>query len=70
MTRGEWQTITPPERARTYFWNDREAARYEDVTRVKVSESGNHYIETQSGERAIIAPGWRRIELDIDAWTF
>lgn len=67
MAKGEWITVN--ERSRTYHWSGA-SYRYSDVTRVKVSESGTHYIETADGVHAIIAPGWQRIELDIDAWTF
>jgi hypothetical protein len=70
MAKGEWQTLNPPERARTYHYAGGESRRFENVTRVKVSESGNHYLETAQGEKAIIAPQWRAIDLDVDAWTF
>lgn len=68
-TKGEWQTISPPERSRTYVWAGGDRATYSNVSRVKVTESGNHYLDAD-GVKAIIAPGWQRIELDIDGWTF
>ena len=68
MAKGEWQDIIPAERKRTYVYAD-STLDYVNVTRVKVSESGNHYIDAD-GVKAIVAPGWRAIELDMDAWTF
>jgi hypothetical protein len=70
MPKGEWHDISPAERVRIYTYAGGELLRYESVTRVKVSESGTHYLETASGQKAIVAPGWRSVELDMDAWTF
>lgn len=69
MTKGEWQDLNPAERSRTYHYADGATLSYKNVTRVKVSESGNHYIEAD-GVKAIVAPGWRAVELDVDTWTF
>ncbi len=68
-TKGEWQTIEPAERTRTYHYGNGETIQYRNVSRVKVSESGNHYLEAE-GVKAIVAPGWRAVELDMDTWTF
>lgn len=70
MARNEWQTLNPPERARTYHYANGDSRRFENVTRIKVSESGNHYLETEAGAKSIVALGWREIELDVEAWTF
>lgn len=81
MAKGEWHDINPPERSRTYVWLRHgvgghfgayaEMTRtFVNVTRVKVSESGTHYVETQDGKKAIVAPGWAYIDLDVDEWTF
>lgn len=69
MAKGEWETLNPPERSRTYQYPNGESLTYKNVTRVKVSESGNHYLDAD-GVKAIVAPGWRAVELDMDAWTF
>lgn len=69
MKKGEWQDFTPPERSRVYYWPNGEAEKYRDVSRIKVGESGNHYLSHAEG-KTIVAPGWLRIELDIDEWTF
>lgn len=69
MAKGEWIEVN--ERTRTYIWakGSRSWVRYTNVRRIKVSESGNHYLECDQGH-IIVAPGWSRIELDIDGWTF
>ena len=67
--KGEWQTLVAPERTRTYVYANGERLEYRNVTRVKVSESGNHYLDAD-GVKAIVAPGWRVVELDMDSWTF
>jgi hypothetical protein len=69
MAKGEWETLNPPERMRMYWYPNGEKIEFRDVSRVKVSESGNHYIES-AGVKGIVAPGWRAITLDVDAWTF
>lgn len=84
MAKGEWQDLTPPERSRTYVYANGETVRYTNVKRIKVSESGNHYLEADDavltsngvdglvldGHHAIVAPAWRQIVLNIDGWTF
>lgn len=67
--KGEWQVLNPAERKRTYVYPNGERLEYANVTRVKVSESGNHYLDAD-GVKAIVAPGWRAVELDMDDWTF
>lgn len=39
---------------------------------IRVSESGNHYIQDEAGNLIIAAPGWLWIEIDDNAkgWTF
>lgn len=69
MAKGEWNDLNPAERSRTYTYAGGEVLRYENVSRVKVSESGTHYLE-HAGGKAIVAPGWRSVELDMDGWTF
>lgn len=71
MPKGEWIELNAPERSRTYVYAGGETLVYKNVRRVKVTESGNHYIEADGvNGHAIVAPGWRAIELDMDAWTF
>lgn len=40
--------------------------------RVKISDSGNHRIQTEDGQLHIIAPGWIAIHIDDNGkgWTF
>lgn len=70
MAKGEWQDLNPAEKGRTYNYAGDEKLQYTDVTRIKVSESGTHYLETASGQKVIVAPGWRSVDLDMEAWTF
>lgn len=68
--RGEWIKLDPPERKRVYHYSKDENIQFIGVTRIMISASGNHYIETAGGSHNIVAPGWRAIMLDIDEWTF
>lgn len=72
MPKGEWVELNPPERERRYIYAGVSSELvYKNVRRIKVSESGNHYIEADGvNGHAIVAPGWRAIELDVDSWTF
>jgi hypothetical protein len=63
VAKGEWQVLDLAERSRVYVYPNGEKLEYANVTRVKVSESGNHYLEA-SGKKAIVAPGWQEAE-----WT-
>jgi hypothetical protein len=69
VKRGEWIELNPPEKKRTYLYPNKEKIEYKGVTKLKVSSSGNHYIETAGGVKAIVAPGWRAILLEMDKWT-
>lgn len=69
LKRGEWVKLDPPERKRVYHYTQNENIQFNGVTRLKVTASGNHYIETAGGGHAIVAPGWRAIILDITDWT-
>lgn len=65
----EWRDINPPEEVRSYLYPGGESINLHNVTRVKISRSGNHYVESDNGKH-IIAPGWRAIVLKMDKWTF
>lgn len=69
VKRGEWVTFDPPEKKRVYIYPNKEKLEYKDVTKLKVSSSGNHYLETAGGAHVIVAPGWRAIHLEIGKWT-
>ncbi len=70
MAAHDWVTFDPPEALRAYHYSSDDVLSIPNVTRMKISESGNHYVETQDGHKFIVAPGWRYIHLVIDKWTF
>lgn len=61
--------LKPPEHKRTYHYADGFTLTFYNVTMVEVTKSGFHKIESDDG-KFIVAPGWRWIALDVDAWTF
>jgi len=69
-----WTVIDPPERKRTYVFatsgSELVYLEFEDVTRIEVRESGTHRIETKSGRKAFVRPGWIALEISVDEWTF
>lgn len=65
-----WTVLDKPERRRTYHFPGGLTATFEDVVKVEVRESGKHRIETASGRKAFIAPGWLWMEIETDEWTF
>lgn len=68
-TIGEWVTLTHPERVRQYYKNGEMIAAFYNVTRVKISASGNHYID--GDWKGILRPdSWDVIYIDTDEWTF
>ena len=50
-----------------YFEGDQDLAIRSPV-RLKVSEGGYHYLETSSGKKVIVSPGWMGIELQDGDW--
>lgn len=58
------------ERKRTYHYADGSVEGFADVTAVGVTKSGFHKLETIDSNKYIVAPGWRYISLDMDAWSF
>lgn len=51
------------ERVRIYHYVDGSEIRFQEVDEVRVSESGHHYLTYDGGCSAIVAPGWRWIDL-------
>lgn len=62
--------LNAPCRKRTYCYSDGMRATFHNVTVVDVSKSGYHMLDYGANEKAIVAPGWRWIELDMDEWSF
>lgn len=81
MAIGEWQELNPPEKYRYYIKNGSVVLEFQNVKRIKVSQSGNHYLEFEPDEmvqgtdvmvsKAIVHPdAWDTILLDVESWTF
>jgi hypothetical protein len=68
MIKDMWLDINPPEKKRTYMYADGTELSIAGVCRLRVSQSGTHYINTPDG-KYIVPKGWRAIRLDIDSWT-
>ena len=65
----KWTELNPPEKKRTYHFPGGESVTFEDVVRIEVRDSGKHRIETASGRKAFVCPGWMWMELDMPEWT-
>lgn len=64
--------IITGERSRTYdYIQDGEtySCNVNNVVRLRVSESGTHYLDTAKGYKHIMAPGWKTIFIDADNWS-
>lgn len=58
------------EKSRTYIYPDGQEIKLQNIVAVRVSESGNHRLNTADGMKHIIVPGWRHLLLDVEQWTF
>lgn len=75
----EMTEFNPPERLRTYWFpllsqgdvelNCLLPVDLENVTHLKVSDSGTHRLKTKDGRLHIIPTGWLHISIDADDWT-
>lgn len=70
MATPKFVDLEPVERWREYTFPGGEVVRVEDVSKVAVSESGTHRLETVSGRKHIVPSGWIHIEIDVETWTF
>ncbi len=61
--------VTNGERTREYLF-PLGAVKVANVKRVCVRPSGSHRLETESGEKLIVAAGWLAIKIDCDEWSF
>ena len=52
------------EKSRTYLFDTGQSVRYEDVQRIAVSDSGNHYLTLGDGRKVIVACRWVAIEFE------
>lgn len=58
------------EQRRTYVYPDDKRIIVDGVVSINVSNSGMHRINLKSGNKAIVAPGWRAILIEGAEWTF
>ncbi len=68
-----WYDLKELEKNRTYYFISKQEVipvSFENVTRVGISTSGNHRLETKDGLKHIVPQGWVRITLEMDEWTF
>jgi hypothetical protein len=57
------------ERSRTYIF-EKSNLTINSVVKLCVRPSGNHRLETSTGEKFIIAAGWIAIKIDAEKWDF
>ena len=70
MTVPKFVELSPTEVWREYTFPGGEKVKIFGVSKVAVSESGTHRLETVSGLKHIIPSGWLHIEIDVEDWTF
>ena len=61
IDKDKWTKVN--ERSRTYHFAGGVATSVENVSWLRVSSSGTHYIKDASGQIHILAKGWRRIAI-------
>lgn len=66
----EFTRLNHTERSRTYVYPDGARTTIVDVTHVAAPKGRSHRLITADRRKHIIAPGWLRIEIDTDEWTF
>lgn len=69
MAKPEFTVLDPVERSRTYTFPNGGKTTICNVSRLAVSPSGTHRIETPAGTKHIVPSGWIHIEIDADEWT-
>lgn len=70
----QWRKLTNKERSRTYHFfadnGDKVQVEVVGVKSLRVSPSGTHYIETETGKKLIIKNTWYTLEINADKWSF
>jgi hypothetical protein len=69
MTGIKWTELNPVEKSRTYTFPSGFKITYENVVRIEVRESGKHRIETASGQKAFVCPGWIALDIETPEWS-
>lgn len=65
----DFKEIAHAESARTYIFASGEVT-VRGAKRICVRPSGGHRLETESGEKVIVSPGWLAIRLEAERWSF
>jgi hypothetical protein len=66
-----FREITPPEDRRSYIFPHNQRVIIEGPAKIAIADSGNHRIETTTGERFIIPTGWLAIKIETRGeWGF
>jgi len=62
IKRNTWYAVD--EVSRVYTFPGKELLRFDDVTRVKVSDNHTHYLELGNGENVIVKNTWLAVQID------
>jgi hypothetical protein len=66
-----FREITPPENRRSYIFPHNQRVIIEGPAKIAIADSGNHRIQTTTGERFIIPTGWLAIKIEtVGEWEF
>ena len=65
----ECKKLDPAEKSRTYIWPNGFRDTLENVVAFCARPSGTHRLETADGKKHVVATGWCRVEIDVEAWT-
>jgi hypothetical protein len=66
-----FREITPPEDRRSYLFPYNQRIIIEGPARIAIADSGNHRIETTTGEKFIVPTGWLAIKIETrGGWGF
>ena len=64
------ELLSPGESVREYTFPGGDVVRIEEIVRIAVSVNGTHRLETKSGQKHIVPPGWIHITFNAESWTF
>lgn len=64
VKKGVWYDVT--EKWRTYDFGNGDMLKITNVTRLLVSETGNHYVRTSEGRQYIVTPTWYWLSFEAD----
>ena len=62
--------LTHAEKFRRYVYVQGETLEFTNIVAVDVTKSGFHKLTDKRGQKFIVAPGWRYIQIDTPEWSF